>query len=128
MLLPIIVLVSCSTIRETVVVNADQSKVREAIAQEVLSKGGIIKDDSDYSVTTDMPSTNTTHRFLSGSQFMEWIYNVSGSSPTRLVLVPYFVQGYQRSQVGRADSGTLGAVQQSLTNIKSAAESTHARR
>ena len=121
-LLPIIALTSCAAIRETAVVNAPQPVVREAVAEEVLHKGGMILDDTSYTITAEYPNPNKTDAFLSSRPFQEWVFNFSGSAPTRVVLKPWFRSGFQRIEVPTMDSATLPAVKESLQSIKRRAE------
>jgi hypothetical protein len=122
MLLPIIALSSCAAIRETAVVNAPQTRVREVIAEEILHKGGMILDDSKFTLTAEYPNPNRTDAFLSSRPFQEWVFNLAGDNPTRVVLKPWARQGFNRIEIPSMDSATLPAVKETLANIKREAE------
>ncbi len=120
--LPLLFLVSCGTIRETTMINAPQERVRESIASECLSQGGIITDDTRYTVKAEIPNPNGVDRFLNGREFQEWVFNVSGSLPTRLTLMPFMRVGYSMSGVNSIDDKTSKAVRDALASIKRRAE------
>jgi hypothetical protein len=119
-----VVLSSCSTIREQVVVNASQPRTREVIVDEILSQGGLVTADSDYTINADVQTTGGGKIWGFGTQY---IFNLSGSNPTRVVLVPYHAKGLQRNPIASIDTPVLEAAKETLRKIKSKAEGSIAR-